>query len=542
MSSTQFYSLLLGIVLVNGLGMTCDIFNGDSALYASIAKNMALSKDYIHLNSIMMPNWIDKPHFSFWVWSSFIQIFGNTNVGFKLGTFLFYLVLLYYTFQFTAKNYSIAVAQIATIILASSLHIFISNNDVRIDMILIALMMGAICHFQSFIISNKIIQLLLGSIFTAMAIMTKGIFIAIPIGVSVLCSLYKFSFTKNILKPVWLLAFCIVAIGIIPALYALKIQFLNYNEGYILGQKASNYLQFFFWDSQFGRFNSNLGQVQSNGDPFFYLHTILWAMAPWSLLLFLVFFIKKNPLTEYTSLVNTTVLLAILSISKTQLSHHILVLLPFLSILLAAILSQKEWKGGANYLVAIHYLSLVLTVIGTIYLLYIAIGRWSILAIVLGLIIAVLVLLTYFLKINNRLLGITSLAAIYLGLFLNIIFYPKILQYQAGKKASDFLCKINYKDSVEELYANISLFNYYSTNLCLNTKRNNLNKILNKKNQIVYSNEYGLTLLTEQFIKYKTLNSFYDYRTTVLSKEFLDISTRKNTLEKYYLVLINPDQ
>lgn len=539
MSSTQFYSLLLGIVLVNGLGMTCDIFNGDSALYASIAKNMALSKDYIHLNSIMIPNWIDKPHFSFWVWSSFIQIFGNTNVGFKLGTFLFYLVLLYYTFQFTAKNYSIAVAQIATIILASSLHIFISNNDVRIDMILIALMMGAICHFQSFIISNKIIQLVLGSIFTAMAIMTKGIFIAIPIGLTVIMLLKLYASPKNIFTPIWLLALVLVIIGISPALYALKIQFLTYDKGYILGQKASNYLQFFFWDSQFGRFNSNLGEVQSNGDPTFYLHTYLWAMAPWSLLILLVFFLKKNPFKEYVSLSNALAMLIIISISKTQLSHHILVLLPFLSILLAIILSQKEWKNGAKYILLIHYCSLGLILICGIYLSYIALGKWSVLAISLCVIDFILILSIHFFKLNHKLIYCTSLVGIYLGLFLNTIFYPEILQYQAGRNVSEYLTKHNIKDEIKEWYANPPLLNYYTSN---DIKQIGDEYFDSHKptDELIYSGDYAITRLKDLNISYRILDSFNEHRITVLSPEFIVKKTRSNVVQKMYLIRLTP--
>jgi 4-amino-4-deoxy-L-arabinose transferase-like glycosyltransferase len=68
--------------------MTNDIFNGDSALYASIAKNMAESGDWLILNSVMQENWIDKPHLAFWIWAVFIKVFGNTNFGFKLPSLL----------------------------------------------------------------------------------------------------------------------------------------------------------------------------------------------------------------------------------------------------------------------------------------------------------------------------------------------------------------------------------------------------------------------------------------------------------------------
>ena len=65
----RFQILLGAILIVHMLGMTNDIFNGDSALYASIAKNMAESGDWLILNSVMQENWIDKPHLAFWIWA-----------------------------------------------------------------------------------------------------------------------------------------------------------------------------------------------------------------------------------------------------------------------------------------------------------------------------------------------------------------------------------------------------------------------------------------------------------------------------------------
>ena len=69
-----FKILLILILAVHALALFCDIFNGDSALYASIAKNMTESGDWLILNSIMQENWIDKPHFAFWIWAVFIKV------------------------------------------------------------------------------------------------------------------------------------------------------------------------------------------------------------------------------------------------------------------------------------------------------------------------------------------------------------------------------------------------------------------------------------------------------------------------------------
>ena len=536
----RFQILLGSILLVHILGMTNDIFNGDSALYASIAKNIAKSGDWLILNSVMQENWIDKPHLAFWIWAVFIKVFGNTNFGFKLPSLLALLVLLRYVFLFSKKHYDESTAWTSAIVLSSSLHIFISTNDVRIDIFLLTFMMGVIYHLQQYLDSHQIIQLLIGAFLAAMAVMTKGIFVVIPIGVSVLVAICHQKKFRWLLSWHWLLAAFVFLGGILPALYALKVQFTHFTDSHILGQKVSNYLQFFFWDSQFGRFNSNLGQVQSNGDPFFYLHTILWSFAPWSLLLLMTFFLKKNPFKEYISTACFAVLFVIISISKTQLSHHVLILLPFLSIILAVIFRVSLWRLQHPLFLFEGYVFFFLILTAGFYLthfvLEISIGKHII---ILILVISILFFMSKFL-IEQRILILFTSISLFLGLYLNTILYPEILKYQGGKVASDFLKKNPKYSVVEEFYANISLLNFYSPVPLKNTKLKSMDELLMKRKQILYTNEYGVSYLSEHNLNYIILDTFYDYRTTVLSLNFLRKTSRENELEKLMLVEINP--
>jgi 4-amino-4-deoxy-L-arabinose transferase-like glycosyltransferase len=536
----RFQILLGAILLVHILGMTNDIFNGDSALYASIARNIAESGDWLILNSVMQESWIDKPHLPFWIWAVFIKVFGNTNFGFKLPSLLALLVLLRYVFLFSKKHYDESTAWTGVVILSSSLHIFISTNDVRIDIFLIAFMMGAIYHLQIYLSSHQLIQLLIGAFLVAMAVMTKGIFVVIPIGVSVLVTIWYQKKFRWLLSWHWLLAALVFLGGILPALYALKVQFAHFTDSHILGQKVSNYLQFFFWDSQFGRFNSNLGQVQSNGDPTFYLHTLLWSFAPWSLILLMAFFLKKNPFKEYISTACFAVLFVIISISKTQLSHHVLILLPFLSIILAVIFRVSLWRLQHPFLLFAGYVFFFLILIAGFYLTNFILGIWiGKYIIVLILVVSILFFMSKFL-IEQRIFILFTSISLFLGLFLNTILYPEILKYQAGKVASDFLKKNPKYSVVEEFYANISLLNFYSPIPLKNTKLKNMDELLMKQKQILYTNDYGVSYLEEHNVNYRILDSFYDYRTTVLSLNFLRKSSRENELEKLMLVEINP--
>lgn len=535
------YQILLFIILaVHALGLNCDIFNGDSALYASIAKNMDQSGDWLILNSIMQENWIDKPHLAFWIWAVFIKIFGNTSFSFKLPSFIALLILLRYLFLFTKKFYGDITAWTAVLILSSSFHIMIATNDVRLDIFLISFMLAAIYHLQKYWEDIRISQMLIGILFSALAVMTKGIYVLIPIGLSFIIPFISERNYRNLVYCHWLLALVLLLIGISPALYALKIQFDHFDNSLILGQKASNFLQFFFWDSQFGRFHSNLGQVQSHGDPSFYLHTLLWAFAPWSFFIFLTFFIKKNPLKEYISITCLSVMLVVISISKTQLPHHSLILLPFLSMIAAVIFRATFWRWQGRLSIAFIFLIFFSILIASFYLTDILFGALVPSKIVIALIPVVILTLWSYYHVVQRVFILFIAIAIYTGLYLNLLFYPEILKYQSGRNASNFVSKLDNTESVEEFYVNISLLNFYSSAPIRNTKIHNMEALLNKKNQLLVTNDYGLDFLKMSKVNYIILEEFLDYRTTVLKMGFINKKTRESTCDKHYLIRINP--
>jgi hypothetical protein len=61
-----FVRLLIPAILVNAGGLLIDILEPDGALYATIAKTIARSGDFINLY-VDGKDWLDKPHFPFWM-------------------------------------------------------------------------------------------------------------------------------------------------------------------------------------------------------------------------------------------------------------------------------------------------------------------------------------------------------------------------------------------------------------------------------------------------------------------------------------------
>jgi 4-amino-4-deoxy-L-arabinose transferase-like glycosyltransferase len=104
----------------------------DAGVYASISKTMAQRNDYVNL-WFQQTDWLDKPHFPFWITASFFKLFGYHDWAYKLPGILFVLLGAYYTFLFAKKYYNTTIALWSAFILLTAMHIIISNNDVRAE-------------------------------------------------------------------------------------------------------------------------------------------------------------------------------------------------------------------------------------------------------------------------------------------------------------------------------------------------------------------------------------------------------------------------
>jgi 4-amino-4-deoxy-L-arabinose transferase-like glycosyltransferase len=292
----QVSMLMIGLLIfMNFTGLNITILEPDGALYAGIAKHMAQHHDYLNLFADGR-DWLDKPHFPFWIAALSFQALGFTTAAYKLPAILFILMGAGYTFLLARRLYNEQTARWAVCILLSAEHLVISNNDVRAEPYLTGLIIGAVYHFYRSQRSFFNYDLALGALFTACAVMTKGPFALIPVGGAIAGQLVFTGQWKQLLHLRWWLGLVMIALFITPELYALYQQFDLHPEKVVFGSKGVSGIRFFFWDSQFGRF-MNTGPIKGAGDPFFFFHTVLWAFLPWSVLLYaavVVFFKKKK--------------------------------------------------------------------------------------------------------------------------------------------------------------------------------------------------------------------------------------------------------
>ena len=253
--------LTLLSLLVNAIGLVTPIINaGDSVTYAALSQHMVRHGDWVNL-VLDGQDWLDKPHFPFWVTALFFKLGGVNAISYNLPGFLFHLLGAYYTYRIARLFYGRDAAWLAVLVFVSAFQVMLTSTDVRAETYLTGSMLGAL--------------------FSATAVMTKGIFTLITIS-SGLVALWLYQGRWRVLwQGRWWLALALTLLFTAPELLTLYLQFDAQPDKLVFGRTGVSGIRFFVWDSQFGRF-FNTGPIRNtDGNPAFFLHVFLWAFLPW---------------------------------------------------------------------------------------------------------------------------------------------------------------------------------------------------------------------------------------------------------------------
>ncbi len=528
-------------VLLNLSGLFIPVLGTDGTLYASIAKTMVRNNNYLELFS-QNKDWLDKPHLPFWITAVFFKVFGIAGWSYKLPGILIMLMGATYTYHFARALYkNITIALWSVIILLTAEHIIISNHDVRAEGFLTGFIIAATYHFYKAIQSKTFIHLLLGSLFTACAIMTKGMFALIPIGGAIGGHLLLKQQWKEVLNVKWLLAGIVILFFISPELYSLYYQFDLHPEKTVFGQTNVSGLKFFFWDSQFGRF-FNTGPIRGKGDPSFFLHTTLWAFLPWSIILYITLgkkvkqlFTSRNVNAEWYCFSGGILTFILFSVSKFQLPHYLNIVFPFFAIITA------DYIFNNVRIKPLYIIQLVLTILliaGVFGLNFLFFKNFR-LPVLIGLIIGIIII--YFAigllqNFKDKLIIITALGACFINFYLNLVFYPALLKYQSGSEAAYYANK-NFKDVPVVTYQVYSSpFDFY-INAPMILTDNSFNAAI-PRGYLVYAILTDTASIKNKGLSIKKINTFPDYKVSQLKAKFLNKTTRDSTLNNYGLFMV----
>jgi 4-amino-4-deoxy-L-arabinose transferase-like glycosyltransferase len=532
--------LFIGIaVLINFSALFIPVTGPDGALYALIAKAMVQRNNYVELfyNSA---DWLDKPHFPFWITAFSFKLFGFTTWAYKLPGILFLMMGAVYTYQFAQSLYNKQVALWSVAILLTAQHIILSNNDVRAEPYLTGLIIAGVYHLYKANANKSYLHLVLGCVFAACAIMTKGMFAIIPIGGAIAGHLIITRHWKQLFNVRWLVAIVLTLLFILPELWCLYQQFDLHPEKIIFGQQHVSGIRFFFWDSQFGRF-FNTGPIKGSGDPSFFVHTALWAFLPWSLLMFAAIFqfikkgIKYPQGKEWYCISGALLTFLLFSASSFQLPHYLNIVFPFFAIITAQYLyyitTEKTIRAiGITQAVII---SLMLVVIGALQYFFRpeAFNRYIAVTIIMLLLLMLVlpgVAGAYgFKKIAYR----SLIASFIVNVYLNLAFYPSLIKYQAGSEAAIWINNNNPKNLpvAEWDQDNAAPFEFYSNKplIALNADGKSA---MPSKPFIIYAQADQLQSLNAQGLHVQPLATFKRYWVTRLTPKFLNKSTRDTEL------------
>ena len=537
------YLLIILAILINFSGLFDTILGPDGILYASISKTMALNNNFTELFD-GHKDWLDKPHFPFWITAFSFKLFGIHTWSYKLPAILFLMMGAHYTYLLASKLYNHEIALWSVLILLTAQHIVISNNDVRAEPYLTGLLIAAVYHFYRATQTKINLHLIAGALFTAGAVMTKGIFILIPIALAIAGYLLSIKDYKGLFHFKWLLVVVLVGIFILPELYCLWYQFDQHPEKIVFNQTHVSGLRFFFWDSQFGRF-FNTGPIKGSGDPLFFFHTLLWAFLPWSILLYIAFgkmiFNRKIKQQEWLTVYAAASVFLLFSLSRFQLPHYTNIIFPFFAIITAAYL-YRQLNNNPKYIRMVQ-LFLCILIIATLFLLHFTYlpGSPSILFLLaFGILAATLIWIfrNKSLPPFSRWLFTSAITSMLISIYFNLVFYPSLLTYQSGSEAA-FFCNNNYPSLPVYSYASPA---DYEMEFYL---RKPLNKILSKADfftisrpALLYLPADSINALMEQDNPPQLLKQYDYYPVSRLSLDFLKASEREKSVKKHLLVRV----
>lgn len=384
---------ILASVVVNAASMLTPIINeGDSVTYAALSQHIAVSGNWADL-ILDGQDWLDKPHFPFWVTALSFKLGGFSAFTYILPGFLFHLLGGYYTYRIGRLLHGRDAALLALLVYVSAFHLMYTSSAVKAEAFLTGCITPACYYWLRFDAETKLKYLLLGALFSAMAVMTKGIFTLITIASGLVCLwLYQRQWRK-LISGKWLLALAATMVFTTPELLALYLQFDARPQLPLPGQNAVSGLRFFLWDSQFGRF-FNSGPIKNqDGSPLFFVHVFLWAFLPWVAVFLLALVAGVRSFLAQTARDQAAFVFlgsaffttfALFSATTFQLDYYTVILFPFAAILCGNYLRQCLVQPAPSRALASLQGAVTLLVLGLATGLAMYVGHSGLVALVLG--------------------------------------------------------------------------------------------------------------------------------------------------------------
>ena len=266
--------------------------------------------------------------------------------------------------------------KLAALIVASSFAFMLANNDVRMDAILTASIAFATWQLVEFIQHKKILNIAGAALGLAAGFCTKGhIAVFVPAVAALFYILYRKEW-KLFLNWKWLLLLLLFGLFISPVVYCYYLQYNLHPEIMVRGKDHINGVKFILLNQSVERFSGAMGS-DAKHDYFFFLHSFLWAFAPWSILAYIALAGRiKNFLQRKEEWLTTGVfiiMVLIVSFSGFKLPHYLNIVFPTTAVMTAAFIISKQ--SQPKWIKNIFIIQLIL--IGAFLLVVAVINGWA---------------------------------------------------------------------------------------------------------------------------------------------------------------------
>ncbi|GIV33465.1 MAG: hypothetical protein KatS3mg031_1000 [Chitinophagales bacterium] len=522
-------SILVGLAIVYLRGLFVDVMDVDAAQYASIAQEMLHNQSYLQVKH-WGRDYLDKPPLLFWLAAAFFRVLGVATPVYKLPSLLVSMLGIYSVYRLALIYYNHQTARLAALLTASSLAMFVMNNDVRTDTLLTGFVVFACWQIAAYLENRRAGYLLGAGAGIGLAMLSKG-----PIGLMI--PLVAFTGHAFLSHRYW----AFLRLGWIPMLLIAAILLVPMAVG-LYQQYGWDGLKFYFWTQSFGRITGE-NPWHNDAGYFFLFHSFLWAFLPWSFL-FLVAWVRKvvsyfrgsdygNASSEYISFSAFTITLVALSFSHYKLPHYIFVVIPFAALLTADFIAETIKNPAVTWIGVVQGILLAsLALIATVIVVWIfPLHSWMIACLVIG--FAVMSGVCFFYR--HKELHLSSVCMIIAcGLLLNLHFYPTLLQYQPAGRIAVYLEKHNIHPA--------RLFTYRISSHALNFYRGTWTPVLNSESDLSQLASPCWLLIREDHLQelskaycYTIRDSFVSYPVTRLRIPFLNPKTRNEVVKTLYL-------
>ena len=521
------------------IGLFVPLMDNDSAHHANIGLYMYLTGDYVNLIDNGQ-DYLDKPHLHFWLCALSYEIFGVTTFAYKLPSFLFSIGGVYSVYRLGKILFNAETGKLAALIIASSFSFILANNDVRMDAILTASVAFSSWQGIAFIENKKIVNALGLAFGLALGFCTKGhIAVFTPAIGLFFFILYKNDW-KLLLNWKWLIVFMGFAVFILPVVYCYYLQYNLHPEKIVRGKSNINGVKFILLNQSIERFTGGMGSDAKN-DYFFFLHSFIWAFAPWSFICYWALAERiKNGFkrkAEWFSTSTIVIMAIVVGVSGFKLPHYLNIVFPAASVLVASWLILNSRKGKTIFKVQVVVVAALLLLCTIINFWLFPLENYFFIPVIILLLAAVF----HFIKTNavsfiSKAIYISTFSIILFFFLFNSNYFPQLLSYQCGKTLAKEKEKITGDNDVYFWKDNYSSsFNFYRGSM---RKQFDSLSLYNKKSVWLLFNENDREGILRSGYRIVRQVEARDYEITRFSLKFYIPSIRESSLTKMVLAEI----